>query len=72
MAEKGDILSWRGPWGTIHPMNLRLYMANVTQGQWDHGRESDADPAAEMASVEAVRVRPRHGRGDAPAPGLPF
>jgi mono/diheme cytochrome c family protein len=30
----GDALGWRGPWGTTYPINLRLYMQNLTQEQW--------------------------------------
>jgi mono/diheme cytochrome c family protein len=31
---KGDILGWRGPWGTTYPANLRLYMEKMTEDQW--------------------------------------
>ena len=38
IAEKqwltGDQLGWRGAWGTTYPSNLRLYMQNVSEGQW--------------------------------------
>lgn len=30
----GDILGWRGPWGTTYPANLRLVAANMTEEQW--------------------------------------
>jgi mono/diheme cytochrome c family protein len=30
----GDILGWRGPWGTTYPINLRLYMQDFTEDQW--------------------------------------
>jgi mono/diheme cytochrome c family protein len=30
----GDILGWRGPWGTTYPTNLRLYMQDLTEDQW--------------------------------------
>ena len=30
----GDQLGWRGPWGTTYPVNLRLYMQNLTEAQW--------------------------------------
>ncbi|MGH8669548.1 MAG: hypothetical protein ACREUN_14990 [Burkholderiales bacterium] len=38
VAEKdwlaGDALGWRGPWGTTYPINLRLYMQDLTEEQW--------------------------------------
>ncbi|MGH8194096.1 MAG: cytochrome C [Woeseiaceae bacterium] len=30
----GDRLGWRGPWGTTYPINLRLYMQDLTEDQW--------------------------------------
>ncbi len=30
----GDSLGWQGPWGTTYPINLRLYMQNITEEQW--------------------------------------
>jgi mono/diheme cytochrome c family protein len=30
----GDALGWRGPWGTTYPVNLRLYMQDLTEAQW--------------------------------------
>jgi len=30
----GDLLGWRGPWGTTYPSNLRLYMQDLTEEQW--------------------------------------
>lgn len=31
---EGDRLGWRGPWGTTYPVNLRLYMQDLTEGDW--------------------------------------
>ena len=31
---EGDTLGWRGPWGTTYPVNLRLYMAGLTEDDW--------------------------------------
>ncbi|MGH6922309.1 MAG: hypothetical protein ACRED5_00935 [Propylenella sp.] len=31
---KGDILGFRGPWGTTYPMNLRLRFAELTEDAW--------------------------------------
>lgn len=30
----GDALGWRGPWGTTYPVNLRLYMQQLTEDEW--------------------------------------
>ncbi|MGH8176329.1 MAG: c-type cytochrome [Steroidobacter sp.] len=30
----GDSLGWEGPWGTTYPINLRLFMQNLTAEQW--------------------------------------
>ena len=30
----GDVLGWRGPWGTTYPTNLRLYFAGLTEAEW--------------------------------------
>ncbi|HYD55736.1 MAG TPA: hypothetical protein VEB41_02405 [Burkholderiales bacterium] len=30
----GDVLGWRGPWGTTYATNLRLYMQDLTEEQW--------------------------------------
>ena len=31
---QGDILGWKGPWGTTYAINLRTYMAKLTEAQW--------------------------------------
>jgi hypothetical protein len=31
---KGDILGWRGPWGTTYPANLRLRLHEMTEDEW--------------------------------------
>jgi mono/diheme cytochrome c family protein len=30
----GDSMGWQGPWGTTYPINLRLFMQNLTAEQW--------------------------------------
>lgn len=30
----GDSLGWSGPWGTTYPINLRLFMQNLSADQW--------------------------------------
>lgn len=42
---KGDILGWRGPWGTTYAANLRLYMEKLTEDQW-------------VKAAKALRTRP--------------
>jgi mono/diheme cytochrome c family protein len=32
----GDKLGWRGPWGTTYPINLRLYMQDISEDRWVH------------------------------------
>jgi hypothetical protein len=31
---KGDLLGWRGPWGTTYPVNLRLRLSEMTEDEW--------------------------------------
>jgi len=31
---KGDVLGFRGPWGTTYPSNLRLSLSKMTEDQW--------------------------------------
>ena len=31
---KGDVLGYRGPWGTTYPTNLRLSIGKMTEDQW--------------------------------------
>ena len=30
----GDILGYRGPWGTTYPPNLRMYMQQLSEDDW--------------------------------------
>jgi mono/diheme cytochrome c family protein len=30
----GDAFGWRGPWGTTYAINLRQYMAGMSEAQW--------------------------------------
>lgn len=30
----GDVLGWEGPWGTTYPINLRLFMNDLSAEQW--------------------------------------
>lgn len=41
----GDALGWRGPWGTTYPVNLRLYVQQLSEKQWvDKARHLEARP----------------------------
>jgi mono/diheme cytochrome c family protein len=31
---KGDVLGYRGPWGTTYPTNLRISIGKMTEDQW--------------------------------------
>jgi mono/diheme cytochrome c family protein len=41
----GSPLGWRGPWGTTYPVNLRLYMNDMSEAQW-------------LATARSLRSRP--------------
>jgi len=41
----GDILGWRGPWGTTYAPNLRLLLPGMTEQQW-------------LAYAKSLKVRP--------------
>lgn len=41
----GDVVGWRGPWGTTYASNLRLVMAKMTEVQW-------------VASAKSAQYRP--------------
>jgi mono/diheme cytochrome c family protein len=30
----GDRFGWRGPWGTTYPVNLRIFVASLTENEW--------------------------------------
>jgi mono/diheme cytochrome c family protein len=30
----GDVMGWRGPWGTTYAPNLRLYFDKISEDQW--------------------------------------
>jgi mono/diheme cytochrome c family protein len=41
----GDKLGWSGPWGTTYPVNLRLFMAGMSQEKWvKHARTMTPRP----------------------------
>lgn len=40
----GDSLGWQGPWGTTYPINLRLFMNELSADQWLKIARSPARP----------------------------
>lgn len=40
----GDSLGWEGPWGVTYPINLRLFMNDLTEEQWLAVARSPARP----------------------------
>lgn len=40
----GDALGWQGPWGTTYPINVRLFMQNLTAEQWLQVARNPARP----------------------------
>jgi mono/diheme cytochrome c family protein len=54
----GDSLGWRGPWGTTYPINLRLYLAGLTQQQWlDRVKSMQPRPPMPFYNVQAMTVQ---------------
>jgi mono/diheme cytochrome c family protein len=51
----GDTLGWRGPWGTTYPVNLRLYMQNLSEREWvAKGKTLKARPPMPWFNVNAM------------------
>lgn len=40
----GDALGWEGPWGTTYPINLRLFMKDLSPEQWLQVARAPARP----------------------------
>jgi len=54
----GDTLGWRGPWGTTYALNLRLYMAGMTEAQWlQRVRSMQPRPPMPFFNVQAMSVK---------------
>lgn len=54
----GDQLGWSGPWGTTYPTNLRLYMANLSEGDWLRtARKFQPRPPMPWFNVHAMNDR---------------
>lgn len=54
----GDVLGWRGPWGTTYPANLRLYMQDLKEDQWvKEARTFTTRPPMPWFNLHAMSVR---------------
>lgn len=52
---KGDVVGWRGPWGTTYPTNLRLVIGSMSQEQWlKHARSMQPRPPMPWFNVRAM------------------
>lgn len=52
----GDILGWRGPWGTTYAINLRSYMQKMTEAQWVKAAHAlKARPPMPAVNVRAMK-----------------
>ena len=52
---KGDVLGFRGPWGTTYPTNLRLSLGKMTEDQWvEYASTLMARPPMPWFSVRAM------------------
>lgn len=59
----GDRLGWRGPWGTTYPINLRLFMQDLSEEGWvEFARHRESRPPMpwfalrEMSSEDLVAI----------------
>lgn len=51
----GDMLGWRGPWGTTYATNLRLLLASMSESQWlKHARTMEPRPPMPWFNVRAM------------------
>lgn len=51
----GDMLGWRGPWGTTYATNLRLLLARMSEAQWiKHARTMEPRPPMPWFNVRAM------------------
>ncbi len=52
---KGDILGWRGPWGTTYPPNLRLSLSEMTEDEWlEIARTFETRPPMPWFNIHAM------------------
>lgn len=51
----GDTLGWSGPWGTTYAVNLRQFMAGMSEQQWvKHARTMTPRPPMPWFNVRAM------------------
>ncbi len=52
---QGDVLGFRGPWGTTYPSNLRKFFGNLSEEQWvSHAKEMKTRPPMPWWAVNAM------------------
>lgn len=52
---KGDVLGFRGPWGTTYPSNLRLTFGKMTEDQWlKYAKSLKTRPPMPWFNVQAM------------------
>ena len=52
---KGDILGYRGPWGTTYPTNLRLSIGKMTEEEWlKYGKNLTTRPPMPWFNIRAM------------------
>lgn len=52
---KGDILGWRGPWGTTYPVNLRLKLGEMTEDEWaEYAKTFETRPPMPWFNIHAM------------------
>ena len=52
---KGDVVGWRGPWGTTYPVNLRIRLGEMNEDQWvEFARTFKTRPPMPWFAVRAM------------------
>lgn len=52
---KGDVVGWRGPWGTTYASNLRMVIGSMSREQWlKHARTMEPRPPMPWFNVRAM------------------
>jgi mono/diheme cytochrome c family protein len=52
---KGDVLGYRGPWGTTYPTNLRVSIGKMTEDQWvKYGKNLMTRPPMPWFNIRAL------------------
>lgn len=54
----GDMLGWRGPWGTTYPVNIRLYVQKMSEDEWvKRWRSAESRPPMPWFNMRAMTDR---------------